>query len=109
MAFTPEQLEKARQAKLDKPPATKIRVSADDDYWVGLAKKHGVRLPQKQTPLATGPMRRWLRQLGITNKQWLEESGNMTLKQYADTNIPLGFGLRAFVGLRLETLDSKKE
>lgn len=75
----------------------------DDEYWVELARKYKVRLPQHRTPLATGPMERWLKQLGISNKAYLQYTGNQNRAQFIAANPD--WTLRGFVGLLLEALE----
>ena len=103
-------LEKARVSREEKlkyaEENLQMSYGEDDDHWTKLAKKHGIRLPQKHIPASeTKYLKKALKKLGVTPKEWLEEEGLTTLKQFAILNPT--WTARAHVGLLLEYVEGK--
>jgi hypothetical protein len=91
--------------KSEKETGDQKHIFLDDDEWVILARKHGVRLPRTDTPLDTGKMKRWLTKLGVSNKEYLEWTGKQTREQFIKANPH--WTLRAWAGVVLEWVDER--
>ncbi len=73
---------------------------ADDSHWIALARKKGVRLPRATTINTPGRMEHWLRKLGVSRRQYLDFSGEKSLRDFPAANPT--WPLRAWVGILLE-------
>ena len=77
---------------------------ADSESWEELAKEYNIRLPQWWLAPEPKFMRRYLKKLNISQKQYCAACGdNWTLEDFAKLNPT--FPLRAFVGNLLEYHD----
>jgi hypothetical protein len=103
----------ARAAKQAARRASPLRRHfIDEKTWRTLARARGIRLPLWGKPVTPNAMRRWLKKLGISVKDYLDWQGDgpldpatnknrrATLKDFAERNPD--WPLRAWVGLLLE-------
>lgn len=71
----------------------------DERWWKNLAKEQGVALPPRGTSLDAVQMGKYLRKLGLTQRQYEDWTGQ-SLKDFIRNNED--WSLRAWLGLVLE-------
>ena len=107
MKITDEDRQKAKESRLAKKQWAEENlklVYEDESVWEELAKKHRVRLPQKQIPnTELKYMKRMFKHLGLDMKLYLEDSGVASLKQLVSLNPT--WTARAECGMLLEYFD----
>lgn len=105
--ITQEDRAKGKQARLLKKQwalENLILDYEDEQHWMMLAKKHGVRLPSQYIPNnELKYMKRIMKKLGIDPKDYLDACGVTTLKGLVKLNPT--WNARAEIGLLLEYFD----
>lgn len=102
--FDIQKAQAAKQAKIEAGKAQFKIDFSDSVVWDDLAKEYGVRLPAWWQSPEVRLMRRYLRRIGIKEREYCLACGEgYKLEQFA-TNNPT-FPLRAFVGNLLEYHD----
>lgn len=77
----------------------------DDPLWVDLARSRGERLPNWTYPPEPKLMRRWLRKLKISEREYLTIMGFDRLEQFYESNPT--WPVRAWCGLLLEFAEER--
>jgi len=104
-----EMREKAAITRAEKQKWAEDNLKTDwleDNYWCDLAKKHGIRLPQKHIPNTEMKyLKRVLKKCNVDYKEYLEACGCKSFTQLAAFN-PTAT-IRAEVGWALEFIEDQ--